>query len=365
MATSYARHWTRATMHLTTLGLLGALCGCGSDAEPSPGAVNTDAARIYATISGKDEVVVIDDESHVILDTIKVGKGPAILLHSPDYKKLYSANWEDNSVSVIDTTSNEARSITVKDRPYVIALSPDGKRLYAGLNNNEIAVIDTASESVAQSFPTDELASSIIVSPDGQTLYVATGLGAGSLRAISSTDGSLIKPPIPVGSSPDWITIGKDGSKVYTLNFLSDDISVVDTASFSVAKTITTGTGSLGIIGNVTPDGSRLYVTNFGAADLIGIDTATNQVVQTIPLHGRPVGINFDPEGKRLYVTDFGPESLGESPVDGSQFLLTGMYTKTYPGQVSVFDRETGTQIGDTVTVGPGATSVVLVPAAN
>jgi len=371
MAKSNAWRFTRVKAHLKTLAVVSALCACGGDDAKESGSAGAvvagdQGARIYATISGNDEVTVIDDVSHEVLKSIQVGKGPAILLHSPDYKTLYSANWQDNTISVIDTTTDQAKSIAVADRPYVIALSRDGSRLYTGLNNNQIAVIDTASQQVVQSFDTDALAASIIVSPDGKTLYVATiGLGAGTLRALSATDGSQLKSPIEVGGSPAWITIGQDGSKVYTLNFLSDDVSVVDTASFSVQKTIQTGMGSLGIIGNVTPDGARLYVTNYGAAELIGIDTATNEIVQHIPLHGRPVGINFDQAGERLYVTDFGPDSLAESPLSGSQFLLSGKYTATYAGQVSVFARETGEQIGDSIAVGPGATSVVVVPAAK
>jgi YVTN family beta-propeller protein len=356
---------------LTVAGLL-TLSACGDSAKDPEGvALNAaepgdEGARIYATVSGTDEVVMLDDVTHAVVGSIPVGEGPAILLHTPDFKKLYSANWENNTISAISTETNTAKPISVADRPYVIALSPDGSRLYAGLNNKtfDIAVIDTSTDQVIKSFPNDELAASIIVSADGATLYVATiGLGIGTLRAMSAEDGTIIHAPIAVGSSPAWITIGKDGSKVYTLNFLSDDVTVVDTASFTVETTIATGTGTFGIIGNVTPDGERLYVTNYGNSTLIGIDTATNEIVQTIELTGKPVGINFDREGKRLYVTDFGPDSFDESPLSGSDFLLNGDYKADYPGQISVFDRETGEQIGERVEVGPGPTSIVVVPA--
>lgn len=355
-----------------TAALLLALAACGDSSsdpagktqpEPEPAKPGDEGGRIYAAVSGSDEVVVLDDVTHEVITSIAVGEGPAILLHTPDYKKLYSANWQDNSISAISTETNKASAIAVAERPYVIALSPDGTRLYAGLNDSSIAVIDTSTDEVIKTFPTNELPASIIVSADGATLYVATiGLGPGTLRAISAADGSIVHAPIKVGGSPAWITIGPDGKKVYTLNFLSDDVSVVDTASFSVDTTIQAGEGTQGIIGNVTPDGERLYVTNYGNGTLIGIDTKTNKVVQTIELTGRPVGINFDEAGTRLYVTDFGPESLLESALSGAEFLLSGDYKATYAGQISVFDRETGEPIGESVKVGPGATSIVVVP---
>lgn len=334
--------------------VIAALVACGAeDAEPVV------AARIYASVAGDDQVVVIDDDTHAITSTIDVGAGPAILLGTPDHKKLYSANWADDTVSAIDVATEQVTSIAVGSRPYVIAMAPDGQFLYAGLNANAIAVISTETDTIERMIPTSELPASIIVSPDGETLYVAT-LIPGGLRAISAATGEEVHPSIRVGSVPAWITISKDGTKVFTLNFLSDNVTVVDTATWTVTATVSTGDGSQAIIGNVTPDDSHLYVTNHGTGELAAIDLATHTIDQAIALDGRPVGINFNADGSRAYVTDFGPQSL-TVPADVN-YLTTGVLTVEGDGQVSVFDTATGAQVGDTVQVGPGATSVVVLP---
>jgi YVTN family beta-propeller protein len=356
--------WLVRTLRAVALLTLAAASSCAEDTnEREP------TGRIYATVSKPGEVVVLDDETHELVRTIKVGAGPAIILATPDRKKLYTANWADNSVSAIDVASGTARQIPLGGRPYVIAMAPDGKHLFAGLSTvNEIAVIETDSDSVSESFACDALPASIIVSPDSRTLYVAKlapgplPIGDGTLEALSATTGEVTKPKIGVGDTPAWITISKDGSKVYTLNYIGDDITVVDTDSWTVTGTIDTGAGSRGIVGNVTPDGTRLYVSNHGTFELIAIDTETQAIVQTIALDGKPVGVSFSSDGSRVYVTDFGSESKTESAASGLVYLREGRYEPSYAGRVSVFDVETGEPVGEPIVTGPGATSVVVIP---
>lgn len=82
------------------------------------------------------------------------------------------------------------------------------------------------------------------------------------------------------------------------------------------------------------------HVTNLGTGDFIAIDTQTNPTVQRVMLDGRPVGVQFSRDSKRVYVTD------------------TGVFTPQRPGQVSVFDADSGLRLGDEITVGAGPTSI-------
>ena len=62
----------------------------------------------------------------------------------------------------------------------------------------------------------------------------------------------------------------------------------------------------------------------------------------------------------RVYVADLGPESL-KAPAN-TNFLLTGAFSTTDPGQVRVVDTQSGEPVGDTIDMGPGPTSLVFVP---
>ncbi|HEY6557798.1 MAG TPA: hypothetical protein VI072_11010 [Polyangiaceae bacterium] len=322
------------------------------------------STKVYVSLHGDDAITVLDGTTHAVVDTISVGQGPAILVETPDHKKLYSANWVSNTVSAVTLATRAVTSIQMPNaaRPFVIAQSPDGRSIYAGLYAPTIAVIDTATDTVARTIAQPSIPMSIRVSPDSSTLYVA--YPDNTLAAISAATGVVQKAPISVGSFPAWITMSRDGSKVYPLNFLGGSVDVVDTASWQVTTTMNMGAGAFPIIGEPTPDDTTLAVTNVQAGNTHLIDTATNTIEHTIDLGGRmPVGVNFSPDGARGYITDFGDASIGINQV---QMLLAGIggapFPFELPGRLTVFNPTTGATI-DTVTVGAAATSVVVIPA--
>lgn len=363
---------------LAAAGALGA-CGGSTSGSPAEGGAPATANKIYVTVYGNDEIVGIDGTSRAVVDHIALGppvapakaKGPAILLKTPDGKKLYAANWQDNTLSAVDVATQAVTTIPLGSRPWVEAMSPKGDVVYAGLNANTIAVISTASDTVVRMIDTKNLlAESIIVSPDGNTLYVAladqssiTGLLApGKIAALSSTDGTVVHPDLTVGEAPAWITISPDGSKVFSLNFLSNSISVIDTAAWTVSTTVTNASINEPIIGGVAPNGT-LAVTDFGnPPNVTLLDTTTHQVTHTLKTSGRPVGIDFSPDGTRGYATVFGADSLSIAP--DPLALQSGNLSSRIgsdPGQVLVFDVATGAAIGDPIDVGgAGPTSVVV-----
>lgn len=366
---------------LTCLLPLFAFPACSS--SPASGAATGDAGsdagpegppgKIYVSMYGDNAITVIDQATHAILSHIAVGKGPAIVLATPDNKKLYTANWSDNTLSAVDVATGAVKSIVLDGRAWAIAMSPVGNKLYAGVGSNKLAVIDTTTDAITSSFDTSpDFPQSVIVSPDGALVYADPGstsnptaaLSPGTIEALSTADGGVVQPPIPVGAAPAWASISPDGSRVYTLNFLAATVSVVDTAAWQVVATVGTGSGSQPIISASTPD--VLAVTNFGSANLITIDFHTNKVTHTLALDGRPVGVGgFNATGTLGYVVDFGHASLAvQVSITSALSLMNGdlsSFVGNGPGHVTAFDPTTGKQIGKPITVGKGPTSVVVI----
>lgn len=326
--------------------------------------VDNARSYIYVTLARDGQVAVIDEATEKVVKTVDVGAGPAIIIATPDNRKVYTANWGDNTISAIETNTYESTTILtsinstdIVGRPFIIAMSPDGRYVYAGLFGNRIDVINTETDTVEKYFSTDTLPASLFVSPDGGTLYVATikGQDPAYIWGVSTEDGKQVLEPIPIGAAPGWITMSPDGTQVFALNFYSDDVSVINTQDWIVDDTIYTGEGSEGVIGNVTPDNSALYITNLGTGDLIAIDTQSYEI-QKIPLNGRPGGVHFNEDGSHIYVTHYGPQSLENDT--NKEFLLTGVWSKTDPGYVDIIRADTGEIISE-IEVGPGPTSVV------
>jgi YVTN family beta-propeller protein len=136
--------------------------------------------------------------------TINVGLHPSGMIGSPSGTYLYVANANSDTVSVIDTRSDQVVE-TVPCRPEArlpfgsgsnaLALSPDGATLYvANGTNNCVAVIRLARGSsegggdrparstLAGLIPTGWYPGALLLSPDGKRLFVGNVKGHGSLH---------------------------------------------------------------------------------------------------------------------------------------------------------------------------------------
>ena len=341
-------------------GVSGSAGAPASGGQPGMSSPPTAASpsKIYVSIYADSEITLIDGATDAITDHIPVGRGPAIMLETPDHAKLYTANWAENSVSGVNLATREVHTIKEDGQPFIIAMSPDGKLLYAGLTSNKIDVISTDTDTIARSMPMSQFPMSVIVSPDGKTLYVA--FSGGTAEAIDAQTGAVVHPAISVGAIPGWISLTPDGTRAYTLNWGSGDVSVIDTMSWQRSATIKVGSDP--IIGAVTPDNTLLCVTNFGTANAVIIDTKTNKILHTLMFDGRPTGVSFSPDGQLGYVADNGPLSLDS---DANSLILIStsgrLPSNPGPGHVTVFSSSSGDKVKE-ISVGQWPSSVVIQP---
>src|SRR5271166_478049 len=103
-------------------------------------------------------------------------------------------------------------------------------------------------------------------------------------------------------ASPLEVMVSPDGSRLYVLCQTTDEIRVLDAASYAVIKTIPVGHVPRGF--SFSPTGSRLFVTNSWDDTLSVIDTKALEVVATWPVGSEPSSVVEDREGKRLFVAN-------------------------------------------------------------
>jgi len=103
-------------------------------------------------------------------------------------------------------------------------------------------------------------------------------------------------------ASPLEILFSPDGGRLYVLCQGSEEIRVLDAASYAVIKKIAVGRVPRGL--GFSPDGKRLFVTNSWDDTLSVIDTATLAVTATWPVSAEPSSVVEDRDGKRLFVAN-------------------------------------------------------------
>ncbi len=92
--------------------------------------VSRDGARLWATCAPSKAVIEIDvDSGRVIRDWKLDQDGAWMLVVTPDERKIYTANLEGKSVSVIDRRANTVRNLPFDSSQIGIDVSPNGREV--------------------------------------------------------------------------------------------------------------------------------------------------------------------------------------------------------------------------------------------
>lgn len=144
-------------------------------------------------IPSSGTVTAFDASSGKRLAEIEVGLHPSAMAFDPKRARLYVANANSDTVSVIDTRADRVIE-TIRVGPFdgaplgsspnALALSPDGATLYAANGaNNAVAVVRAGGGKarVEGFIPTGWYPTAVAVDGSGKQLWVASGYGFGSV----------------------------------------------------------------------------------------------------------------------------------------------------------------------------------------
>ena len=277
-------------------------------------------------------------------------------------RKIYVANEDDGTVSVIDGTSLKAiRSIAVGKGAHNVQISPDGTRVWVTNNGSPSTYPDNSSH---KGMPKAEHGS-----------MAATG----EVWAIDTATDTVVAK-VGVGKHPAHVVLTNDGMFALVTNGGENTVSVVDTATLSGVETIPTGEFPHGI--RVSPDGKQAYVANLKGGTVSVIDLESRKQVRQISVGKGPAQVGFTPDGRFAFVSlsqegrvavidpkaqkvlrtvDVGvvPIQLFVTP-DSSKLIVANQGTRKSPGKtVSVIDLN-NFEVVKTIITGNGAHGVAI-----
>jgi YVTN family beta-propeller protein len=223
----------------------------------------------------------------------------------------FQGDWQVYTVNLFDTlTAIDAATDTVNaEIPIGFLLFnmdflPDGTLGFVNAINNTIPVINTATNTVVNTIPpiSSHIDDPVVFEmlPNGAKNYIP--LFVSNALAIINNATETQNPNVPVGTSPENITLLINGTRAYVLNSRDGTVSVIDTSNDTVIATITVGSNPL--TGMTTPDGTKLYVANFNDNTVSVIDTSSNTVIATIPVGTGPTAVAITPDGTQVYISN-------------------------------------------------------------
>ncbi len=286
-----------------------------------------DGGKIYASGGVNDTVATFargSDGHFATKGTIALGHKTGLGLHvqpspaglaiSPDGARLLVANFQNDSVSLIDThTDTVVRELDL--RPGAASAADHGRS--GGTFPRAVQFVGSGKAYVS--------------SPRDRELLALSLDAAGELR---------VARRIKVAGQPNEMTVNAAGSRLYTSLDNTDRVAVIDTASDRVIETFSTtappgllatkhrfgGAGANGLA--LSPDGKTLLISN-GGENAVAVaalspvamggpvpkaapkadkddddaaDAARSHVVGLIPTGWYPTAVAMRPDGKQIYV---------------------------------------------------------------
>ncbi len=283
--------------------------------SPSGVGVDSGTNKIYVSNSGNNTISVIDGTTNTVTSTIPVGNYPLGVGVNPITHKIYVDNAEAYTVSVIDGTTNTVTStIPVGSYPISIAVNQKTNMIYVGnFGSSNISVINGSSDTVVSTItPWLGYIDGVAVNPSTNMVYATTTCTClhpyAYLAIINGTTNSLTTS-IQKGNNGYGVGVNTVTNRIYA--DLSRILYVVDGVTNNVMNMMSMGDAN--DVG-VNPTTNKIYMTNGNAISVI--DGFTNNVVNTIPVGNSPTGIGVNSNTNKIYVPNYGSNTI--SVIDGN-----------------------------------------------
>jgi YVTN family beta-propeller protein len=207
--------------------------------------LTNDNRQAWVANIGDNTISIVDTTTFRILGTIAVGKGPTGLTFSRDGRFAYVSNQGDKTVEVIDTASHRVlKAIPVGTNPHFLVLGPDGRIWGTNTGGTDIYVIDPATQDKIASInvgPSPQQIAFGFKGLQGPNAYV-TVAGLNRVVVLSADPANLrILEQIDVGQRPNGISGNREGTRVFVVHEVSNDLKVIDTGSSAVLATVPVG----------------------------------------------------------------------------------------------------------------------------
>jgi YVTN family beta-propeller protein len=294
-----------------------------------------------------DNVVLALNRDTIVAE-IPVGRYTVDLCYNPIQNKVYTADWNSGTVTVISCDSNTVKTtINTGGSPEILEYDDDSNRIFCAIGN-QIVVIDGTADTIIDRFPMSYNRDALLLNQANRTLYFPkwTSQYQMGVLAMNAESGDSIRFIPTMGMEKPrtacWSSVrnkvyvacqgsqhrlgvidGSSGSilgwvhtgfypcalvyspvfdRIYCADSGSGSVTVVDCATDSVLATVRVGESPVSLLD--LPDDSRLYCANRTSGTVSIIDPASNTVVRTVQTGTSPCALAYSPTSDKVYCTN-------------------------------------------------------------
>ncbi|WP_038493210.1 YVTN family beta-propeller repeat protein [Janthinobacterium agaricidamnosum] len=274
--------------------------------------------RVYTADQNSNTVSVFNPADNTLLGQIKLGNvRPDVLsplyrgeinVHglgfSPDHKTLIAISNGSNSVTFIDTATNQVKGKTYIGRsPHEGFFSADGKEVWVVVRGEDyISVIDPATFKETRRIQTDLGPGMVQFHPDGKLAFVVSSFTP-TVDVIDVKSHQIIKRIGVVSPFSPFLQFTPDFSEIWMTHKDVGKVTRIDTRTLEVSGVIDTGliTNHLAF---ATVAGQVHAFVSIGGENVVKVYSTGKEarLLATIPTGALPHGVWTADDSSRVYV---------------------------------------------------------------
>ena len=281
-------------------------------AAPSAG-----AETVYVFNVGSKDVTLIDAATRQARETRQLGAAVRWLSNEQSY-------WDGQLVWTYDFPDNKLQAIGIDPRNVAVTRTiPDlgngpghslmllSDKKTAAINvagDNVIAVVDVASGQIMRKVPTGKFPCDLHYTPDGRFAYTPER-DQDTVSMFDTRTWELVKTVnFPQGNQPFMLRVSPDGKEVWVQTAKADTNVVLDAADLSTLTTLPTGKGP--VTNAWTPDARYSVVTNSGDTFASVFDARTYKEVARLAVGQGGANIGFTRDGSTGFMAVTGANAV-------------------------------------------------------
>jgi YVTN family beta-propeller protein len=150
--------------------------------------------KVYCANSQDATVTVIDGASNAVVATVRVGDYPDFLCWNPQQNKVYCTRGEGDVLVAIDALADTVlHSVHLSGYPATMAMNHAMNKLYVGCyDNGRIAVLDAGPDTVMRYIPVQQVAP-LLWHPTTNRVFCYTDRDADTVKAIDCETDEVVE----------------------------------------------------------------------------------------------------------------------------------------------------------------------------
>jgi DNA-binding beta-propeller fold protein YncE len=249
-------------------------------------------------------LAIVDTSTDEIVRVMPAGPIPKYVAVSPDGRHLAVTHWGDNSVAIMDISSQNPADFHY-ERLLVVGRRLDLSRIGDGVDRDQVCGYCLRGTAFA---------------PDNRTLLVAR-MGGGGIAGFDVPTGRYLGTVVGMRATPRHILVSRDGDLFVSSNS-SGYVSKIALKSFTDAlargpSTVRLGGWTETFVGSgartiaLSPDERYVYAAVNVSAEVVALDAGNLRVLARAPVDPFTVGLAVSADGSQVWTTSQGRAGRG------------------------------------------------------